>query len=103
MPPRPGQQRGSDGRYLGLCPGRPPTGFKGEDYHLDERRDGKPHIVQRWVPDPEVWPRAKKAWEMRAAGTSYETILAETRLFKTKGCFSTFFARDLSWQIGLWR
>jgi DNA invertase Pin-like site-specific DNA recombinase len=88
-------KRGPDGRYLGLCPGCPPTGFKGEEYHLDERRDGKPHIVQRWVPDPEVWPRAKKAWEMRAAGASYETILAETRLFKTKGGFTTFFVNEI--------
>lgn len=84
--------RGPDGRLLGLCPGRPPTGFKGEPYRLEStRRDGKPHMVQRWVVDPDVWPRARRAWEMRLAGMSYTEIHAETRLFRTVNCYATFF------------
>jgi len=83
--------RGPDGRYLGLCPGRPPTGFKGEPYQLGLKRDGTQRVVQRWTPDPEIWTVVKRAWELRAKGKSYAEVHAETRLFKTVNCYPTFF------------
>jgi hypothetical protein len=48
---RPGRHPGPDGKYLGLCPGKPATGFKGEPYTLGVKRDGTPRIVQHWAPD----------------------------------------------------
>jgi site-specific DNA recombinase len=83
--------RGPDGQYLGLCPGRPPTGFRGEPYTLGTKRDGRPRLVQRWVPDPETWGLARRAWEMRVQGSSYTEIHQATRLFQSIGCYATFF------------
>jgi DNA invertase Pin-like site-specific DNA recombinase len=83
--------RGPDGQYLGLCPGRPPTGFKGEPYTLGVKRDGRPRIVQRWVPDPETWDLCRQAWEMRVNGASYRQIHEATRLMGSIGCYATFF------------
>jgi site-specific DNA recombinase len=83
--------RNEDGDYLGLCPGRPPTGFKGEPYVMGLRRDGRPRIVQRWVPDPDTWELARKAWDMRVQGASYREIHEATRLLGTIGSYATFF------------
>lgn len=83
--------RDADGNYLGLCPGRRPTGFQGEPYTLGIKRDGQPRVVQRLVPDPEIWDTCRRAWEMRLAGTSYTKIHGATRLFKSTGCYATFF------------
>ncbi|MGC9334399.1 MAG: hypothetical protein ACP5JJ_09645 [Anaerolineae bacterium] len=39
------------GKYLGLCPGKPPTGFKDEPCTLGLKRDDMPCMGQRWVPN----------------------------------------------------
>lgn len=88
--------RGPDGKYLGLCPGRPPTAFKGEPYLLDTpRRDGRPHVVQRWVVDDEVWPVALRAFELRDEGRSYAEVHATLHLFKSINCYPTFFSNRI--------
>jgi hypothetical protein len=44
------------------------------------KRDGEPHLVSQWVPDAELAPRVRQAFEMRAAGASYGEILEATRI-----------------------
>ena len=76
-------------------PGTPPKGFKREPVQIGARRDGRPHIVNRWVPDPELWDRCLLAWQMRAAGNSYGKIHEKTRLFKTIHSYTTFFRNKI--------
>jgi DNA invertase Pin-like site-specific DNA recombinase len=83
--------RGPDGKYLGLCPGKPPTGFKGDPYTLGVKRDGTPRIVQRWVPDPETWDLCRQAWELRVNGASYREIHERTGILGSIGSYATFF------------
>jgi DNA invertase Pin-like site-specific DNA recombinase len=83
--------RGPDGKYLGLCPGKPPTGFKGEPYTLGIKRDGTPRIVQRWVPDPKTWDLCRQAWELRVSGASYREIHERTGILGSIGSYATFF------------
>lgn len=37
-------------------------------------------------------PIARRAWELRLAGASYQTIIAETGIYRSVGCLSTFFS-----------
>jgi hypothetical protein len=83
--------RGLDGKYLGLCPGKLPTGFKGELYTLGVNRDGTPRIVQRCVPDPETWDVCRQAWELRVNGASYREIHERTGILGSIGSYATFF------------
>lgn len=83
--------RGPGGKYLGLCPGKPPTGFKGEPYTLGVKRDGTPRTVQRRVPDPETWDRCHQAWEMRVNSASYREIHEKTSILGSIGSYATFF------------
>lgn len=83
--------RGPDGRYLGLCPGRTPTGFRGEPYVLGVKRDGTPRVVQRLVPDPETWALCRRAWEMKVGGASGREIHVATRLLGSINSYTTFF------------
>ena len=91
-----------DGRYLGVAPGRPPVGFKGESIQVGvrERKRGKtvsrePHLVQRWVPDQAAWRRCHLAWEMRREGQSVLAIHQATRLFPSLNSYATFFTNRI--------
>ncbi len=83
-----------EGNYLGLFPGRPPTFFRGEAYDTGLiRNDGRSRIIQRLVPDEQVWELGKKAFELRALGSSYKEIERQLNLFpKTKNYSSTYTA-----------
>ncbi len=91
----------STGAYLGLKPGRIPRGFKGERIQIGVykrkkgRNSGETRIVQRIVPDPELWDRCYLAWEMRHSGASFGEIHAATRLFKSINGYDTFFANAI--------
>lgn len=86
------------GKLLGLRPGPPPRGFKGERIQIGEysrksgRYAGQPRIVQRLVPDPETWDRCYLAWQMRRSGASLSRIHKATRLFTKIGSYDTFFS-----------
>jgi hypothetical protein len=54
-----------------------------------------PHIVHRWEPDPDVAPLVRQAFEMRAAGYSYNSIARVTHLYTSKGGWGHFFANPL--------
>ena len=79
----------------GALGGTPPRGFKREIIEIGKRRDGKPHKVSRWVPDSEAWDSAKKAWLMRASGSSYREIHESTHLYKNAGCYTTFYSNRI--------
>jgi hypothetical protein len=81
------------GRYLGVFPGRePPRGFVVERIRIGTRRTGQPRTVQRLVPDPALWERARLAWKMRVQDeASYRQIHELTALYKTPNGYTTFF------------
>ncbi len=80
---------------FGALGGVPPRGFKREPVQISTHRDGKPHITHKWVPDPDLVPLVKKAWQMRAAGASLAAIKKETNLYKSTNGFTTFFRNKL--------
>jgi site-specific DNA recombinase len=75
----------------GAMPGPVPKGYKKELVDAGQRRDGSPHVLHRWVPDPEVAPLVLLAFQMRADGRTYREIRQATNLFQGKGSFVTFF------------
>jgi site-specific DNA recombinase len=76
----------------GYSPGGfPPRGYKAEKVEIGVKRNGEPHIVSQWVPDPEIAPRVKKAFEMRASGASYLEIQEATQIYPVRGSYVTMF------------
>lgn len=71
----------------------PPRGYmvKSEVRQFGTRE----RTLRRWVPDPQIWPVARQAWEMRLAGSSYNDIAAATGLYKGANCFTTFFRNPI--------
>jgi len=79
----------------GYAPGGfPPVGYKAEKVTLGRRRDGRPHVVSRWVPDPAKADLVRKAWRMRADGATYNEIHQETRLYTSKNSYATMFGNE---------
>lgn len=91
----------SEGKYLSVMPGGVPTGFKAERIVVGKRRrksgkaSGELHEVQRIVPDPELWPRCRLAWDMRRQGATLREIMQATRLFTNVASFKGFFANRI--------
>ena len=79
----------------GALGGTPPRGFKRDEKNIGVRRDGRPHVVNRWVPDPDQWERCRRAWELRARGVSYRAINDELHLFGSLNSYTTFFINRL--------
>lgn len=80
---------------FGCVPGTPPTGFKREKVIISEHRDGTPRVAHRWIPDPDLAPKIKKAFEMRANGASLGQINGELRLFGSINSYRTFWANKI--------
>jgi DNA invertase Pin-like site-specific DNA recombinase len=86
------------GRYLGIRPGSVPVGFKNEAVQIGTyerkkgRKTGERRIVQRLIPDPEMWDRCYLAWKMRHEGASYGEVHKATRLFGNINGYKTFFS-----------
>lgn len=78
-------------KNYGGVPGVPPRGFKREQLIIGKRVSGAPHIVHRWVPDPETFPLCQKAWQLRAAGKSIEEIHSTVPLYGSITSWGTFF------------
>lgn len=78
---------------MGFAPGTPPRGYIAQPVEIGTRRDGKPRMVSKWVPDPGLMEYVKLAWEMRANGKSVNEIMEATggKLYTSKNCFTTFF------------
>lgn len=79
----------------GCVPGTPPIGFKRQPVTIGTRRDGNPHIANRWIPDPNITPRIQLAFQMRANGSSLAQIHAEIKLFGSINSYKTFFANKI--------
>ena len=79
----------------GALGGTPPVGFRREPVQIGTRRDGRPHIIHRWSPDPEMVDRVRLAWSMRAEGRSYREIHRMTRLYRSLNSYHTFFKNPL--------
>jgi site-specific DNA recombinase len=70
---------------------RPPRGYQVE--LVEGEFSGKRRALRRWVPDPDLWPLAHRAWQLRLRGAGYSEILRECPgLYKTPSCLTTFFA-----------
>jgi site-specific DNA recombinase len=81
----------------GAIPGTPPRGFKRTPIDLGHYRNGQPHIVHRWDPDLDLAPLVLKAFEMRAAGSSYAEITDATHIYslKNKTSWNHFFTNPI--------
>jgi site-specific DNA recombinase len=82
-------------REYGALGGYPPKGFMRVPITIGKRRDGRPHIVNRWVPDPDQIERVREAFRMRAADMSYKAINRELGLFRSTTSYKTFFLNRL--------
>jgi DNA invertase Pin-like site-specific DNA recombinase len=82
--------------------GFPPRGYIAEKVTIGMKRDGKPRIASRWVPDPELWDLVRLAWKMRAEGKSYTeiTIATDGKIYKSRNCWPTFFGNKTYLGIG---
>jgi site-specific DNA recombinase len=79
----------------GALGGLPPRGFLRVPVEIGAHRDGRPHVVHRWQPDPALVPLVRQAFELRAAGASYKAINAVTHFYKSTNCYERFFANEL--------
>ena len=77
----------------GFAPGVPPRGYIAVKVTIGERRDGVPRIVSKWEPDPVLGEYVKIAWQLRAAGKSYQEITKAThgKLYTSPNSWHTFF------------
>jgi DNA invertase Pin-like site-specific DNA recombinase len=82
--------------------GFPPRGYISEKVTIGNKRDGKPRVVSRWVPDPDLWGLVLLAWKMRSEGKSYTEITRATggKLYKSNNCWPTFFNNKTYLGIG---
>jgi DNA invertase Pin-like site-specific DNA recombinase len=79
----------------GAVPGTPPRGFKRQPVTIGKRRDGRDRIAHRWVPDPDLLPRVRQAFAMRAAGKTLIEIHETTHLYGSINSYQTFFSNRL--------
>ena len=84
-------------REYGAMPGTPPIGFVRQSETIGVRRDGRPHMISRWIPseDPELRDRILDAWKSRAAGAYLNDIHKKVSLFATINGYTTFFRNSL--------
>lgn len=75
--------------------GLPPVGFKREPIIIGQHRDGRPHTVARWVPDPDQMDRIRLAFKLRSQGASYGQIHEQTHLFRGINGYKYFFSNSL--------
>ena len=79
----------------GALGGTPPRGFMRQPVQIGLRRDGRPHVAHRWVPDPAWIDRVRLAWAMRAEGSRYTEIHRATHLYASERTYATFFRNRL--------
>jgi len=76
-------------------PGSPPRGFVREPVVVGQRRNGQPHILHKWVPDPDKRDLVHRAFLMLTQGRTLKEIHAATGLFKGVSAFTAFFRNPL--------
>jgi DNA invertase Pin-like site-specific DNA recombinase len=79
----------------GAVPGVPPRGFKRQPIITINPRTGEERKNHRWIPDPKYINRIRKAFQMRAAGSSLAEIQKACKLFTTVNSYATFWRNPL--------
>ncbi len=79
----------------GAVPGTPPCGFKRVPVVTVNPRTGEERRNHRWDPDPNVLPKVRQAFEMRAAGSTLLEIHKATRLYGSINSYRTFFTNKI--------
>jgi site-specific DNA recombinase len=82
--------------------GTPPRGYRATREIISYYRDGSPRIGTKWEIDSETGPLVTLAFQMRAQGRSINEIMKSPcgALYKTKGCWTTFFRNKSYLGIG---
>lgn len=75
--------------------GFPPRGFMRERVDIGIHRNGKPRIGYKWIPDPDLAPTVRLAFEMRSRGASIRQIIGATHLSESVNFYTTFFRNRL--------
>jgi hypothetical protein len=71
--------------------GFPPRGYESVREQIGTKRNGQPWHASRRVPHPVTAPKARLAWQMRAAGASYQEIQEATDLYCARNSWVSFF------------
>ncbi len=79
----------------GAVPGIPPRGFTRQPITVGTRRDGQPHNLHRWAPDPTMIDLVRRAFHMLVRGQSLREIHLATGLYTSINSFTTFFRNPL--------
>ena len=79
----------------GGMPGTPPRGFKRVPITTINPRTGLERKNHKWVPDPKVIPKVRKAFKMRASGSTLREIHNATHLYGTRNSYRTFFTNRI--------
>ena len=79
----------------GAVPGVPPRGFIREPIVTINPRTGQERKNHRWVPDPKYISTIRKAFQMRAKGSSLDEIQKACNLFTTINSYSTMWKNPL--------
>ena len=82
-------------KQYGAVPGTPPRGFMRQEVKVSERRDGSPHILHRWIPDPSMVDLVQRAFSMLAQGKTLREIQVATGLYSSSNSYSTFFRNPI--------
>ncbi len=79
----------------GYAPGGfPPRGYNAKKIRIGTKNDGSPRMASQWVPDPELAPLVKRAFELRAQGASYKQIRDEVGIYSSTSSWSCFFRNE---------
>ncbi|HEX6034830.1 MAG TPA: recombinase family protein [Anaerolineales bacterium] len=79
----------------GAVPGTPPLGFKRVPISTINPRTGEERKNHRWEPDKKLLPRIRRAFKMRATGSTLNEIHNATRLYGSINSYRTFFTNKL--------
>lgn len=79
----------------GAVPGTPPRGFVRKPIKVGQRRDGSPHVLHRWEPDPNYTDLIQRAFQMLVRGQTLREIHLATGLYSGLNSYTTFFRNPI--------
>ena len=79
----------------GAVPGTPPRGFKRSPVKTINTRTGEERTNHKWVLDKKLVPKVRKAFKMRATGSTLFEIHKTTRLYSSLNSYRTFFTNKI--------
>ncbi len=78
-----------------VLPGRPPRGLMRVPVILPPKKDGSERIGHRWEMDPLVAPSIRRAFELKAGGSSNYQIMRELPFYKNDSSLRDVFRRSI--------